>query len=367
MSKICVYCSATLEDGAKFCNICGRSADTAIPEKHEEKVMPLKEAFEQQEAEKFPTESSDAATDVSEEENPSPAPPSLAEDGGETTVNPEENSENEGVTEVPLENASDSSSQPENPVHTEDEEPKAEKPGPKKKKTPRKLTAVGVISAIFLTILIILNVALIFGCSLGYGVANSDVYNYRFHLGDGYTFALSDIKNSDPSVAENTSEVVKGVFDVLEHFSFNAGEKVLAFDFSDDSRYLVETAMENSYQFEEVIKNAVEIMKTATEWFMIGLGGYIILVTVIFIIMSVVALAKKRSAIMVPGIVLMVTGIAGMIFVLISAFTQGIIGIAAISELFAIDSVVMSTLITTASSSIIGTILVAIGSTGKKN
>ena len=335
MSKICVFCSSVIEDDAAFCNVCGKSVNNDATEKSDEKVF------------------DENVVDGTASE-PAAEEPAAEETAAEETVAEETAVEEPAVEEASQEVAA------EQPAETKTKRRK-------KEKVIRPLTAGGVISAIFLAIIIVLNVALIFGCALGYGAAKSDIYNYRFDMGNGHTFSLSDIKNSDPTVAESTSDIVKGVFDVLEHFNYDVGEQTFSLDFSDDSRFLVESAMENSHQFEQIIRNAVNTLSTVFSCFMIGLGCYILLVTVIFTVTLVISLARRRSALIIPGVILMVMGIAGMSFVLLASFTSGVIGIAAVTQLFSIDSVVMSTLITTAFSSVAGTLLTVIGTTGKKN
>lgn len=337
MSKICVFCSSAIDDDAVICPVCGKDVVNVKAEENEENVT-LKENGGE-EKEEAVTEEPVAEEAVAEE---SVAEESVAEDP---------------VTEMPVAQVSEQE-------HTCTEKPLADK---ENKKPLRTLTAGGVISAVFLAIMIILNVALIFGCALGYGAAKSDIYNYRFDLGDGNTFSLSDIKNSDPAVAHSTSDIVKGIFDVLEVFSYDAGDQTFSLDFSDSSKSLVEAAMENSHQFEQIIQDGVNTLSDVCSLFMLCLGCYVLLVTIIFTVTLIFALARKRSALIIPGVILMVMGIAGMAFVLLASFTSGIINIAAITQLFSIDSVIMSTLITTAFSSVAGTILTVIGTAGKKN
>ncbi len=348
MAKICRECLKKHDDSAKFCTDCGAGLEY-IPEQDsvngetaepEENGSTFSETFVNTDAENecFPNDDTAIGNTYSENET--------AESNENNIIPPQPEHENENGK-------------------TDSEEKGGHTDVRQKEHGKKRISPPRVLAAAFLAVFLFANYVLLVAVSGVFGLCISDVANVRIGKGAD-SFVISDLEKAledtfNDDLENLVDDVAKGkVVDITAN-----GEEYRLTVPEETSSFLRRVVYESDEFFDEFENGIEDVLEDASK--AVGAVGAYVLVTTLFTFVTlVICLGKKRRTLALPGIVLMLVGIASLVLSMIAAFAPTMFDSRLVVFFYSFDGVVISTLITSAAMSVVGMFLSAIGITGKK-
>ena len=388
--KICKTCNIEYDDSVKFCNNCGEKLEelpevqenAVIEEIEEEGTVLLDEQFEQPEAEESVVEEPAAEEPIVEEPVveetvvEEPAAEEVAEEPEQkveviklvpdapaeaaiAAVSEKAEQKVEKLRQKAAKKAEKIAKKAEKKAEIKDDAAKASKPK-------GKITFLGVVAAIFLCVFLIVNVGIVFVSSVGAGICASDIRTAEIVV-DGQTYSIEAFLDMT-SFLEDEQMV-----SLLESIAYTGAEAEIVVDgetysvaFAEETADMIRQTLEESRSLKDNIAEAIEEVKEISFFVFIGVLGYAALVSLVCAGASIMALAKRRGAFLVPAIILLLLGISFLALSLICTFAPAVLGICGIEVLFTLKAVPLFAYISSAAILLVGIIFFAVGVKGKK-
>lgn len=221
----------------------------------------------------------------------------------------------------------------------------------KKEKKARKVTTLGVVCTVFLTLLLIVNVCLCYGLALGVGVTKSVEFDK-----DDKAF------NSDTETLGEMWDEIKQDGNVLTVATQNNEYSI---DLSDDMIDALSTfsaTKDGKNAFVENIEKSLDVIGIV----LMGSAGYVALVIFIIICAIYVSLGNSRRTFIIPGTIFSIFGLLALVCAVIGAVSPTVFGVSAVETLFGFDAFATFALIGAAATAILGVIFIAVGASGKE-
>lgn len=248
-------------------------------------------------------------------------------------------------------------------------EKKAKKAGEtteQKTEKQRKITFLGVMSAIFLSIFLILNLGIIFVSCFGAGVSLSEIEKAEFNL-DGEIYSID-------SFVQMTSSFDDGeMMEFLEALTYSDRTVEVAVD---GTIYAIELSQETVDMIREMLNEGKSLANGVIETIddvkeilfivFVSVLGYASIVALVCIVASITSLGKRRKAALVPAIILFVLGLTMLVACLICTFAPATFGVQAVEAIFALAPVPLFANLCAGAITLVGVLLFVIGITGKK-
>lgn len=344
MSKICEKCGNTLEDSAVFCADCqDRNKETVTPESDENVCAETADpdSVDTAKAKQEEVTSSDAAVPGNTEEE------SKAEEAEKTVKEPETPKQKTAI-EAPF-----------FPVNKE-ETKTSETP-----KSKKRVTAKGVIGAIFLSFLLIINLTVGAAVTVGMGFSLSDISEFSITV-DGQEYSLDSIEELFDGIKESDFLTMLDDFFAQDNILIymNGGEYELTFDTQMLSGFK-DTLASSSDNIMAIVTDSIgavlDVLFVAAAFMAI----YVLAAICLNVYSIYSALGKTKKAHTVSGVILVLFSIVEIVYVVVSLAIPGVVENALVYAVMNQMMVVLFAFVSSMFTAIAGALLFFIGVFGK--
>ncbi|MBQ7399379.1 MAG: zinc-ribbon domain-containing protein [Clostridia bacterium] len=380
MSKICTNCSAQLSDVAKFCSKCGqRVPEEVVSDLHIENEEQKQEAEcvqpEQPQVEQ-PVESEPAeeviqpeqevlAQEVQPEqpqyEQPAQPSPAVADAPVMTPKDMKKAMKQQLKASKEAEKEAKKAE-----IEAKKSEAAQQKAMYKQNLRATKVTALGVLAAIVLSVFLVLNLVACFALSLCLGVTCSDASDIEVSVGS----EVMPVDNLLESVGglndEKLKELAESLLDENGDIVIKAGDKNFSMHIAEETLNVTKEVVLSESGVSGMILDSVEKYMGVARIGVLSAMGYVAIVVIILVVLIMLSLARKRRAFVLPGIIFLLVGLVSLVASAISVILPDVIGQLGLDSILSLNNLVACALITSATMSVIGVIFVAIGATAKK-
>ncbi len=343
MSKICEKCGNTLEDSATFCADCKDEYKETVTPESDEKVCEE-------------TAESDGVYTAKEKQEEGTSPDAVVPENSKEEIKSEKVENSVKEPEIPKQKTA-----VEAPFYVNKEETKLSET----KKIKKRVTVKGVIGAIVLSFLLIINLAVGAAVTVGMGFSLSDISEFSITV-DGQEYSLDSIEELFDGIKESDFLTMLDDFFAQDNILIymNGGEYELTFDTEMLSGFK-DTLASSSDNIMSIVTDSIGAVLDVLFVIIAFMAIYVFAAICLNVYSIYSALGKTKKAHIVSGVILVIFSIVEIVYVVISLAIPGAVENALVYAVMNQMMVVLFAFVSSMFTAIAGALLFFIGIFGK--